>query len=414
MRTSQAAAPAPQTETVDEVHPSAELPEHRTPSAGPRVTIDLPAIEHNVRLLRRYAGDTPLMAVVKADGYNHGAVAVARAAVAAGAAELGVTTIEEALQLRLAGISAPILAWLHPGNADFAAAIEADVEVAVSSSAQLRDVVAAAERVEKTATIGVKIDSGLSRNGVPPELWDAMATEVAAAVTRGTVRFRTIFTHLAHADDPHHPVIDRQRDRFDRAIAVFTEHGVPPEMRHISNTAATMTRPDLRYDMVRPGIAIYGLSPLPDDVPPAAIDEPAEFVPAMTLTAPVALIKDIDAGEGVSYGHRWTAPERTRVALIPLGYADGIVRALGGRLEVSINGRRYPGIGRICMDQFVVHLGPDATEVQVGDQAVLFGAGRDGEPTAAEWAELLDTIHYEIVTGIRGRVERRYVRESDR
>lgn len=386
---------------------AAAAAEARAP-ATPRVTIDLSAIAHNVRLLCRYAGDTPVMAVVKADAYNHGAVPVARTALAAGARELGVTTIDEALELRSAGIDAPILAWLHAPGADFAAAIAADVEIAISAPEQLAAVVSAAAGLGRTATVGVKVDSGLSRNGVPGDQWAAVAKDMAAAVDAGTVVFRTMFTHLAHADDPHHPVIDRQRERFDDAIAVFTAGGVAPQVRHISNTAATMTRPDLRYDLVRPGIAIYGLSPLPAGIPTSPIDGPTDLRPAMTLTAPVSLVKEIAAGEGVSYGHMWTAPTRTRVALIPLGYADGVVRALGGRLEVEINGCRYPGVGRVCMDQFVVHLGPTETGVRVGDTAVLFGSGTDGGPTAGEWADLLDTIHYEVITGIRGRVERRY------
>ena len=386
---------------------SAPVGETTTPAA-PLATIDLSAIAHNVRLLRRYAGDTPLMAVVKADAYNHGAVPVARTALTAGARELGVTTIDEALELRAAGIDAPILTWLHAPGTDFAAAIAADIEIAVSSREQLAAVVAAAGALGRTATVAVKIDSGLSRNGVPVDEWAPVADALAAAVGAAAVTFRSIFTHLAHADDPHHPVIDSQRQRFDDAIAVFTARGVAPAVRHISNTAATMTRPDLRYDLVRPGIAIYGLSPLPPGIPASPIEGPTDLRPAMTLSAPVSLVKEIAAGEGVSYGHMWTAPTRTRVALIPLGYADGVVRALGGRLEVAINGRRYPGIGRICMDQFVVHLGPTETGVRAGDTAVLFGAGIDGGPTAAEWADLLDTIHYEVITGVRGRVERRY------
>ncbi|MGW0041734.1 alanine racemase [Rhodococcus sp. NPDC003348] len=363
--------------------------------------IDLDAIAHNVRLLREHAGDAALMAVVKADAYNHGAVPVARTALAAGASELGVTTVGEALTLRAAGITAPVLSWLHTADTDFRAAIAADVELAVSSPRHLDAVVAAARTVGTTAGVTLKVDTGLNRNGVSATELDELLDGLARAQSEGAVRLGGVFSHLAHADQPHHPVIDAQaqvlRDAVDRAARL----GMRVDRVHLSNSAAALTRPDLRFDMVRPGIALYGLSPVP---------ELGGFGlrPAMELRARVALVKKVAAGAGVSYGHTWIAPHDTTVALLPVGYADGVPRALGGRFEVQIGSRRYPQIGRVCMDQVVVDLGTDPGPVAEGDTAVLFGTGESGEPVAQDWADALDTIHYEVVTGVRGRVVRSY------
>ncbi|MFC7447753.1 alanine racemase [Rhodococcus daqingensis] len=368
--------------------------------------IDLDAIAHNVRLLCEHAGDAAVMAVVKADAYNHGAVEVARTALAAGAAELGVTTVDEALALRAAGVDAPILSWLHTPDADFAAAIAAGIELSVSSPRHLRSVVAAARELGTTATVTLKVDTGLGRNGVSPfELEDTLQ-DLARAEAEGAVWLRGMFSHLAHADQPHHPVIDTQAARLNQAVADAARVGLRPEMVHLANSAAVLTRPDLRFDMVRPGIAIYGLSPVP---------ELGGFGlrPAMTLRARVALVKRIAAGEGVSYGHTWVAKRDTTVALLPVGYADGIPRALGGRIDVQIGGRRHPQIGRVCMDQVVVDLGPDPAGVTEGDVAVLFGSGDNGEPVAQDWADALETIHYEVVTGVRGRIVRSYTGGGD-
>ncbi|MDV7245486.1 MULTISPECIES: alanine racemase [Rhodococcus] len=375
---------------------------HATPAPQAEAVVDLDAIAHNVGILREKAGDAAVMAVVKADGYNHGAVPVARAALAAGAAELGVTTVSEALTLRRAGIGAPILAWLHTVDADFAPAIRADVELGVSSPRHLASVVAAAREVGTPATVTIKVDTGLNRNGVAPDELAQVLIDLARAQAEGAVRLRGIFSHLAHADEPHHAVIDAQCHRLSSAVADAKRHGLVPEVVHLSNSAATLTRPDLRFDMVRPGIAIYGLSPAP---------ELGEFGlrPAMTLRSRVALVKKVAAGEGVSYGHQWIAPRNTVVALLPFGYADGLPRSLSGRFEVLLGSERRPGIGRVCMDQVVVDLGPDGGGVREGDTAVFFGNGDHGEPHAQEWADKLDTIHYEVVTGVRGRTVRTYV-----
>ncbi|MEU4315711.1 alanine racemase [Nocardia sp. NPDC024068] len=363
--------------------------------------VDLDAIAHNVGVLRAHAGAAAVMTVVKADGYNHGAVEVARAALAAGAAELGVTTVEEAVALREAGIRAPILCWLNAYDADYAAAIAADIEIGVSSPEQLDAVAVAARELGRSATVTLKVDTGLNRNGVDPHIYPVVLATLRKLVDEEAVRFRAIFSHLAHADEPYHPVIDLQRDRFLEAVAAAKDHGLEPELVHLANSAATLTRPDLAFDMVRPGIAVYGLTPVPDI---------GDFGlrPAMTFQAEVALVKHVAAGEGVSYGHEWTAPADTTVALIPAGYADGVFRPLGGRMEVWVGGRRRPNRGRVCMDQLVVDLGDNADGVAEGDPAILFGPGDHGEPHAQDWADILGTIHYEVVCSPRGRVHRRY------
>lgn len=363
--------------------------------------VDLSAIAHNVRILAEHAGDAAVMVVVKADGYNHGAAEVARAALAAGARELGVTTVGEALQLRAAGITAPILCWLNNSDADFVSAVAADIEIATPSVEHLRAVAAAAREVGRTAIVSLKVDTGLNRNGVSPTEYVAVLELLRELVAAGTVRFRAVFSHLAHADQPHHPTIDMQRDRFLDYIAIAKEHGLEPELVHLANSAATLTRPDLAFDMVRPGIAVYGLSPIP---------EISDFGlrPAMTFRARVALVKHVAAGEGVSYGHEWIAERETTVALIPAGYADGVPRTLGGKFEVWVGGARRPNVGRVCMDQLLVDLGDNASGVHEGDTAVLFG-GDAGEPHAQEWADILGTIHYEVVCAPRGRVVRRHL-----
>ncbi len=372
------------------------------PLASAQTVIDLGAIDHNVRVLRELAGSADVMAVVKADAYGHGALPVARTALAAGAAALGVATIPEALALREGGITAPVLAWLHPPGTDFAPAIAADVEVAVSSRRQLEQVTAAAAEVGRTATVTVKVDTGLSRNGVGAADYPAVLDVLRRAQADGAVRVRGLMSHLVHGDDPENPFNGLQGQRLADMRAYAREHGVDYEVAHLCNSPAAMTRPDLAFEMVRPGIALYGLSPIPER-------GDMGLRPAMTLKCPVALVRSVHAGDGVSYGHRWVADRDTTLGLLPIGYADGVYRALSGRIDVLIKGRRRRAVGRICMDQFVVDLGPDADDVAVGDDAILFGPGANGEPTAQDWAELLDTIHYEVVTSPRGRVTRTYL-----
>ena len=384
-------------------------PISQTPALLAEAVVDLGAIEHNVRVLREHAGRAQLMAVVKADGYGHGATRVARAALAAGAAELGVATVEEALALRAAGITAPVLAWLHPPGIDFAPALLGNVEIAVSSVRQLDELLDAVRRTGRTATVTVKVDTGLNRNGVAPAHYPAMLSALRQAVAEDAIRLRGLMSHMVYADQPDNPVNDVQAQRFTDMLTQARDQGVRFETAHLSNSSATMLRPDLAFDLVRPGIAVYGLSPVPNlgDM---------GLIPAMSVKCAVSLVKSLRAGEGVSYAHTWVAERDTNLALLPVGYADGVFRSLGGRLDVLINGRRYPGVGRICMDQFVVDLGPGKgpgkVDVAEGDEAVLFGPGTSGEPTAQDWADLLGTIHYEVVTSPRGRITRTY-REAE-
>ena len=363
--------------------------------------VDLGAIAHNLEVVR-HRSRTDVMAVVKADGYGHGATQVARAALDAGAAELGVATVDEALALRRAGITAPIIAWLHTPTTDFVGAIEAGVEVVVSSTRQLAQVSTAATSLGVPATIGVKADTGLGRGGATPTDWAELRDAVARSAAAGTVVLRTAMTHLARGDEPHHPLNGQQVACLDARVAELARAGTAPQVVHASNSAAALTRPDFSRDLVRAGIAIYGRTPVPDI---------GDFGlrPALTLTAEIALIKRIAAGEGVSYNHTWTAPRDTTVAVVACGYADGVPRALSNRLTVAIDGRPFTAVGRICMDQFVIELGPDSTGVTEGDRAVLFGTGSDGEPTALDWARCAGTIDYEILSGLRGRTVRRYV-----
>ncbi|GAA4935834.1 alanine racemase [Actinomycetospora succinea] len=375
----------------------------------PRVEalVDHDALAHNVGLLAGLAraSGAATMAVVKADGYGHGAVEAGRTALASGATWLGVCTLEEAAQLRGAGITAPVLSWLHLPDEDFAPAVADAVDLGVSSRAELDGVVAGAGRAGRPARIHLKIDTGLSRNGCPPEAWGELLDAVEAARAAGDVEVAAVWSHLAHADAPDHPTIDVQAKRFDDAWRAAGERlGGPRPWRHLANSAATLTRPDLHLDLVRPGIAVYGLDPL------EAPDHHG-LRPVMTFRTRVALVKRVAAGEGVSYGHEWVAPDDRVLALVPTGYADGVPRRLGGTMTVQLAGRRRPVVGRVCMDQVVVDLGPadDApTTVAPGDEVLLFGPGDAGEPTALEWARWLDTIHYEVVTGVgcRPRVTR--------
>jgi alanine racemase len=372
-----------------------------TPTAAAEAVVDLDAIAHNVRLLREHAGSARVMAVVKADGYGHGATAVGRAALAAGAAELGVATVDEALALRRDGISAPVLAWLHPPGTDFAAALEADVQVAVSSVRQLGELLDAVERTGRPATATVKVDTGLNRNGAGAAEYPEVLTVLRRAQADGSLRLRGIMSHLVHGDDPDNPFNDLQAQRLTEMAAHARDQGVHYEIVHLSNSPAAMTRPDLAFDMVRPGIAVYGQTPIPER-------GDMGLRPAMTLKCPVALVRSVSAGDGVSYGHTWIADRDTMLALLPIGYADGVFRALSGRIDVLIKGRLRRSVGRICMDQFVVDLGPGEIDVAEGDDAILFGPGTQGEHTAQDWADLLGTINYEVVTSPRGRVTRTY------
>jgi alanine racemase len=375
-------------------------PEFRREPEGPLVeaAVDLAAVRHNVEVLTAAAAGAATMAVVKAEGYGHGAVPVARAALAAGATWLGVCTLEEALELRDAGIAAPVLSWLHVPDEDFAPALPAGIDLSAASRGHLAAIVEAARRSGHTARVHLKADTGLSRNGAGSVEWPDLLDDAAKAAVEGAVEVVAVWSHLAHADLPEHPMLEVQAARLTAAWQAARDRGLTP-IRHLANSAATLSRPDLHFDLVRPGIAVYGLDPLARPVAQSPLR------PAMTLSARVALVKRVPAGEGVSYGHEWTVPAETTLALLPAGYADGVPRRLNaqGRMRVLLAGQLRPVVGRVCMDQVVVDCGSDGGGVSVGDRALLFGPGDHGEPTAQDWADELGTIHYEVVTGVHGR-----------
>ncbi|MDO8143136.1 MULTISPECIES: alanine racemase [unclassified Isoptericola] len=384
-----------------------------------RAIVDLDAIRDNVRALRGHAPSADLMAVVKADGYGHGMLPAARAALAGGATWLGVATAEEAIALR-AGLDTDVrvLVWLLVPGAPFAELITADVDVTVAAPWALEEVAAGARAAGRTARVHVKVDTGLSRNGVAMRDLPAVVRRAAELEASGELRVVGVFSHLACADEPGHPSIDRQGAAFDGALAQVARAGLRPEVRHLANSAATLTRPDLHHDLVRPGISVYGNSPGPGVGPPGRFG----LRPAMTLESRLANVKQVAAGEGVSYGHTYTTTQDTTVGLVPLGYGDGVPRhgsggagSPGAPVAVGdgATARVLRVAGRVCMDQFVLDLGPGATE-RAGDLVTLFGAS-DGVahgsplPNAQDWAEAAGTISYEIVTRLAPRVPRVYV-----
>jgi alanine racemase len=359
-------------------------------------TIDLGAIAHNTELIAETAG-TAVMAVVKADGFGHGMLPVARTALAHGATWLGVASISEALRLRASGITAPTLSWLHRHDEDFRPAIRAAVDLSVSSVDHLAAVAASAVCAGEPAQVHLKVDTGLSRNGAPAELWLELVESARRLEEDGVVRVRGIWSHLVHAGRPRAPGVRRQRELFDEAIVVARAAGVAPPVLHLANSAAALGAPGARYDLVRAGIGLYGVEP---------DGETHGLSGAMTLSASTVLVKTVPAGTGVSYDHRYVTAEKSRLALIPAGYADGVPRAASDRAEVWVAGGRHRVAGRIAMDQFVVDVGN--AEVAVGDEVVLFGPGHDGEPTVSDWARWAATIPHEIFTGIGARVARNY------
>ncbi|WP_134654381.1 alanine racemase [Streptomyces sp. H23] len=375
-----------------------------------RAEIDLAALRANVRALRERAPGAALMAVVKADAYGHGALPCARAAVEAGASWLGTATPQEALALRSAEAGLPddvrIMCWLWTPGGPWREAVEARLDVSVSAMWAMEEVVAAARAAGVPARVQLKADTGLGRNGCQPGAdWEELVGAALRAEAEGLLRVTGLWSHFACADEPGHPSIAAQLTRFREMTAYAERQGLRPEVRHIANSPATLTLPDAHFDLVRPGIAMYGVSPSPE------IGTPADFGlrPAMTLSASLALVKQVPGGHGVSYGHHYTTPGDTTLGLVPLGYADGIPRHASSTGPVLVDGKWRTVAGRIAMDQFVVDLGGDRPEP--GAEAVLFGPGDRGEPTAEDWAQAAGTIAYEIVTRIGTRVPRVYVNE---
>ncbi|MFD5801689.1 MULTISPECIES: alanine racemase [unclassified Streptomyces] len=374
-----------------------------------RAEIDLAALRANVRALRERAPGAALMAVVKADGYGHGAAPCARAAVEAGATWLGTATPQEALALRAeAGLpdDVRIMCWLWTPGGPWREAVEAGLDVSVSALWALTEVTAAARLAGRPALVQLKADTGLGRGGCQPGAdWAELVREALRAEAEGLLRVTGLWSHFACADEPGHPSIAAQLTLFQEMTAYAERQGVRPDVRHIANSPATLTLPEAHFDLVRPGIAMYGVSPSPEIGTPADLG----LRPVMTLTAALALVKQVPGGHGVSYGHHYTTPGDTTLGLVPLGYADGIPRHASSTGPVLVDGKWRTVAGRIAMDQFVVDLGGDRPEP--GAEAVLFGPGDRGEPTAEDWAQAAGTIGYEIVTRIGSRVPRVYVNE---
>jgi alanine racemase len=360
-------------------------------------SVELGAISRNIAALRAHTAPAAVMAVVKADGYGHGAVPAARAALRGGADWLGVVHVAEALELRRAGLDVPLLSLMAIGSDDHAAAVTADVDLAAGSAGMVRQLAAAAAVAGRPARVHLKADTGMSRGGATPDDWPSVLAAAARARDEGSLVIAGIWSHFASADEPGNPSIEAQLSRFKEALAVAENAGVTPQLRHIANTAAALDVPQARYDMVRIGGGSYGLATLPGG-------PPDWLRPALTLRARLIMVKRVPAGTGVSYGHRYTTARETTLGLVPLGYADGIPRTAAGLPLVYARGRRWPIAGTVCMDQLVVDFGDEP--VAEGDEVVLFGPGDNGEPTAQEWGDTLGTISYEMVTSIGSRVPR--------
>ena len=368
-----------------------------------RALIDLSAIRSNVRQVADLVAPAKVMAVVKADGYGHGAYRVARAALEAGVRWIGCAHVTEALALREQGITAPMLAWLHTTDTPFDAAVAADIDLGVSGW-ELDRIAAAARRMETPARVHLKVDTGLGRNGAMLDTLDDLLDRARQYQQDGLLRVVGIFSHLAVADEPHRVETDEQLAAFDGAVAKVEAAGFGLEVRHIANTPAILSRPDAHHDMVRLGLGLYGLCPFEGE-------EPASFGlrPAMTVQSRIANIKKVSKDQGVSYGLNYRTTGETYLGLIPMGYADGLPRIATGA-PVSILGKTYPVRGRIAMDQCVVDLGAEIDpEEFLGATAIIFG---EHGPSVTEWANAAGTINYEVVTRISPRVPRIYLEGS--
>lgn len=369
--------------------------------------IDLEAFAANIRAVRDLVEPAEVMVVVKADAYGHGMLPCARAAREAGAPWLGAATIGEARALRDNGDVGRIFCWLFGADEDVVAPVALGIDLGIHDAEQLSRVIAAAATCGQPARVHLKIDTGLSRNGCPPELWDDLCADAYAAVESGAIEVVGVWSHLAAADDPDHPANAAQLAAFTAAVERARAAGLQVRWRHLANSAGALAQPATRFDLVRLGIAAYGIDPADGTL---AADAGIELKPVMRVRAQLIGSRRVGPGAGVSYGHTWTAKEPTVLGLVPLGYADGIPRHASSTdnqpgADCEVAGRRTPIRGRVCMDQFVIDLGPDATEAP-GDEVTLFGG--PGAPSASDWAKACGTIGYEVVTRIGSRVPRHY------
>ena len=392
--------------------------------------VDLAAIRHNLGVLRAAAPGALQLATVKANAYGHGLLPVARAALDGGADWLGVAQLAEAFTLRrgldeagIARADAPILAWISTSASDFAAAIEADIDLSVSWTWVLADICAAAREAGRPARVHVKIDTGMSRAGSTLADLPALASALRMAADDGLVDVVGAWSHMSRADDPSEAGNASTASHvriFEEGLSILADAGITPRIRHLSATSGILWHPEAHYDMVRAGIGLYGLSP----DPAVATSEELGLIPALELRAPLTSVKVIEEGTPASYGGTWVAPTRRWIGLVPLGYGDGILRAASNRARVVVHTAsgpfNAPLIGRVCMDQFMVDLGPaegspgtpTARSGQApaipGDIATLFGSGVRGEALADDWAQAAGTINYEIVTHLGAHIPRIY------
>lgn len=361
--------------------------------------IHLGALEHNVRELKSRV-ENRLMVVVKADAYGHGAVPCALAARNAGADWLGVAYVDEALELRNNKVPGPILAWLlHPED-NFEDALSESIDLSVSTIEQLERINQIAEKIGVVASIHVEVDTGLSRSGVAFEHLE----DFLLAIERAShCKLISIWSHLAASEDLSHKANSSQIENFQAAVRLADEMGISYEFIHLANSAATLLSPELHYGMVRCGIATYGVTP-GGEVGDA---KRHNLKPVMRVMSEVAQVRRIDVGDGVSYNHTWVASKPTTVALIPIGYADGIPRNAGNHSHISHKGKLYPIVGTVCMDQFVVDFQDD--EIQIGELVEIFGT----EVDAHTFNQAAGGIGYELVTRIGARLEKRYVDSNE-
>ena len=392
--------------------------------------VDLAAIRHNLGVLRAAAPGALQLATVKANAYGHGLLPVARAALDGGADWLGVAQLAEAFTLRrgldeagVARADAPILAWISTSSSDFAAAIEADIDLSVSWTWVLADICAAAREAGRPARVHVKIDTGMSRAGSTLADLPALASALRMAADDGLVDVVGAWSHMSRADDLSEAGNASTASHvriFEEGLAILADAGVTPRIRHLSATSGILWHPEAHYDMVRAGIGLYGLSP----DPAVAASEELGLIPALELRAPLTSVKVIEEGTPASYGGTWVAPTRLWIGLVPLGYGDGILRAVSNKARVVVHTAsgpfNAPIVGRVCMDQFMVDLGPaegspgtptarsGQAPAAPGDIATLFGSGAGGEALADDWAQAAGTINYEIVTHLGAHIPRIY------
>ena len=362
------------------------------------VEVDLRAIARNVEIFRERT-DVPLMAVVKSDGYGHGAVEVAKTALAAGATWLGVSFVAEALALRAAGIEAPILSFLLAPGEDVEAAVAADIDLPVSSLADLGAIATSSQRSGRRAEIQLSVDTGLHRDGAALDTWPALVEEAAWLERCGLVHVRGIFSALAFVYEPKHPATVRQLDAFEGALRVAGEAGLTDRMAHVAGTSAALMNPRARYDLIRVGGGLYGIE--------AVRGHKYGLVPAMTLRSRVIATGQVEAGEGEFYGHAHRMPRTGDLGLVPVGFADGLPQAASARAQLWIAGERRPVAGTISMSSCIADFG--SAGLAVGEQVLVFGPGDHGEPTIADWAAWAGTNENEIMTNVDPRLPRRYI-----